>query len=76
MICHSEIPKIFNFPHDLQSMARSGYVCRNIEKYGNSMLPDALLKTLPANTVARLLTAVTGQEISVFKRGSIWIAQR
>lgn len=76
MTCHSEIPRVFNFPHDLQSMTKSGYVCQNIEKFGNSMLPDALLKTLPSTTVARLLGIVTGYEVSVFKRGNIWIAQR
>jgi len=76
MTCRSEIPKVFHFPHDLRSMARNGYVCRNIEQYGDSMLPDALLDTLPAETVERLLTCITGQTISVFRRGSCWIAQR
>ena len=54
----------------------NGYVVRNLQEYGNSLLPDSLIRTLGEDTTARLLTVIIGDQVSVFKRGKSWVAQR
>ena len=72
----SEIPKIFNFPHDLRAMARKGWVVPLLEQHGNCALPDDLLLLLGSATTARLLTVIMGEDIAVYESNGIWIAKR
>lgn len=67
-ICPSKLDR-------LRSQAK-GYVINNLEMYGNSLLPDDLIKLLGIPTTERLLTVIMGEQVSIYRMGKSWVAQR
>jgi hypothetical protein len=59
----------------LRSQAK-GYVIKNLNLYGNSLLPDDLIKQLGIPTTERLLTVIMGEPINIYRMGKSWVAQR
>lgn len=60
------IPKVFNFPHDLQEIA-TGWVIQNLQKYRNSVLPASLLEIMEKRTIERLLEAIIEEPVEIIE---------
>lgn len=60
------IPKVFNFPHDLQEIAK-GLVIQNLQKYRNSVLPASLLEIMEKRTIERLLEAIINEPVEIIE---------
>lgn len=70
-----EIPRPLKFPRDIQGLG-AGWVVQNLEKYGNSALPDSLFETMSVRTIERLLSVITDEKIVVFPTKFGYIAER
>lgn len=69
------IPKVFNFPHDLQQIA-TGWVIQNLHKYSNSVLPAPLLEIMEKRTIERLLEAIIEEPVEIIKTEHGYIIER
>ena len=61
-----EIPKPLNFPRDIQTLG-TGWAVRNIRQYGNTVLPSSLIDILGIKTAEKLLYAVIGNELVIYR---------
>ena len=69
MTCPSKVDR-------LRSQA-TGWVVRNLKDYGNTLVPDEVIKSLTPEVTARLLTIIIGEEVKVYKaKTGFWLATR
>lgn len=69
MTCPSKVDR-------LRSQA-TGWVVRNLRDYGNTLVPDEVIKSLTPEVTARLLTTIIGEEVEVYKsKVGFWMATR
>ena len=61
-----EIPKPLKFPRDIQTLG-TGWAVQNIRRYGNTVLPSSLIDILGIKTAEKLLYAVIGEEIVIYR---------
>ena len=70
------IPRIFHFIRDWPRIS-NGYVLRNLNDYGNSLVPEELMDLMTIDTLSRLLSWLTGDQVNILKVGNdTYIAER
>lgn len=62
----NQIPRPLKFPRDIQTLG-TGWAVRNIRRYGNTVLPSSLIDILGIKTAEKLLYAVIGEEIVIYR---------
>ena len=63
------IPRVFNFMSDWPRIS-NGYVLRNLNDFGNSLVPSGLMDLMTMDTLGRLLSWLTGEQVKVLQVGN------